>query len=119
MKQRCSCRSVAAGQLELTLSGFANQVEVVDTHTHILSTFEAYLAKYPEGSHASVKAFVKALLMSDDTNRIHSVVDVWCEAPLKQKWLEVVASLGELKEEGLRYSFVVGESAELFSHRRG
>ncbi|ORY88824.1 hydrolase [Leucosporidium creatinivorum] len=85
-----------------------SSVELVDTHTHVASTFEAYRAKYPEGAHTTIKSFVKALLMSDETNKLSAVVDVWCEAPLKAEWLETVDSLGELKEEGLSYSFVVG-----------
>jgi hypothetical protein len=83
---------------------------LIDTHTHVLSTWEAYQAKYPNGAHTSVKDFVKALLMPDETNKITAVVDVWCEAPLKSEWLETVDSLGELKEDGFNYSFVVGES---------
>lgn len=83
-------------------------VELFDTHTHVLSTFEAYASKYPEGNHANVKDFVKALLRSEDTNKVDGVIDVWCEAPMADAWDQVVASLGELKDDGLScaYRFV-------------
>ncbi|GAA5855491.1 hypothetical protein JCM8547_007858 [Rhodosporidiobolus lusitaniae] len=83
------------------------QVELVDTHTHVLSTFHAYQEKYPEGQHVeSIQSFVKATLP-----HMHSVVDVWCEAPMRVNWKEVVGQLSELKKEdpnGLNYYFVVG-----------
>ncbi|GAA6002174.1 hypothetical protein JCM10207_003109 [Rhodosporidiobolus poonsookiae] len=82
------------------------QVELVDTHTHVLSTFLAYKEKYPEGQHQSVKDFVKATLPNMD-----AVVDVWCEAPMKADWSDVVESLVQLKEEDASapaYHFVVG-----------
>jgi hypothetical protein len=64
------------------------------------------LEKYPDGQHRDVKSFVKATLPS-----MHSVVDVWCEAPMRENWKETVDALSELKKEdpsSLNYHFVVG-----------
>ncbi|KAM0754802.1 Metallo-dependent hydrolase [Meredithblackwellia eburnea MCA 4105] len=86
-------------------------VELVDTHTHILSTYAAYTAKYPppDHTHQTIKSFAKDVLQS---HGITHVVDVWCEAPMVKNWREVVDSLSELnkddKDEGMKYSFVVG-----------
>jgi hypothetical protein len=106
------------------------QVELVDTHTHVLSTFHACsfplfspssfvrspifppidVEKYPRGQHQNVKDFVKATLPN-----MTSVVDVWCEAPMRENWKETVETLSELKEEdpsSLNYHFVVGASPD-------
>ncbi|GAA5884680.1 hypothetical protein JCM6882_005347 [Rhodosporidiobolus microsporus] len=82
------------------------QVELVDTHTHVLSTFLAYKDKYPEGEHQTIQSFVSATLPT-----MSAVVDVWCEAPMTASWREVVDSLSDLKKENpkaLDYHFVVG-----------
>ncbi|GAA5976530.1 hypothetical protein JCM5350_001720 [Sporobolomyces pararoseus] len=84
-------------------------VEIIDTHTHIYSTFEAYREKYPEGKLNSVKEFVQAALRSTESNQLKAVVDVWCEAanPFdRPEWNETVQSLIEL--EGLDYHYVIG-----------
>ncbi|GAA5967381.1 hypothetical protein JCM11641_000528 [Rhodosporidiobolus odoratus] len=83
-----------------------SQVELVDTHTHVLSTFLAYRERYPDGKYDNIKDFVQATLP-----HMHSVVDVWCEAPMTAQWREVVDSLRELRSQdpkGLGYHFVVG-----------
>jgi hypothetical protein len=44
-----------------------------------------------------------------------SVVDVWCEAPMRENWKETVETLSELKKEdpsSLNYHFVVGASPD-------
>lgn len=89
-------------------------VELVDSHTHVLSTYLSYIKSYPDRTHESIQAFVKALLASQDSNKVAAVVDVWCEAPLVANWREIVDSLTELKSEGLSYHFVVGEQEARF-----
>ncbi|GAA5948268.1 hypothetical protein JCM10213_002214 [Rhodosporidiobolus nylandii] len=91
---------------ELKALAEGDQVELVDTHTHVLSTFKAYKEKYPDGQHQNIKDFVKATLPN-----MHAIVDVWCEAPMDPDWKDVVDSLVELQKEdprGLKYHFVVG-----------
>ncbi|GAA5869682.1 hypothetical protein JCM16303_000547 [Sporobolomyces ruberrimus] len=84
-------------------------VEIIDTHTHIWSIFEAYREKYPEGKHTTVKDFVQATLLSPESNRVEAVVDVWCEAddPFQRpEWNETVTTLSEL--DGFSYHYVIG-----------
>ncbi|GAA5898855.1 TatD family hydrolase [Sporobolomyces salmoneus] len=84
-------------------------VEIVDTHTHIYSTFLAYRERYPEGKHSNVRDFVQAVLCSPESNQLQSVVDVWCEAenPFdRPEWKETVQSLTDL--DGLDYRYVIG-----------
>ncbi|GAA6010253.1 hypothetical protein JCM11491_005412 [Sporobolomyces phaffii] len=87
----------------------AQHVEVIDTHTHVYSTFKAYRDKYPEGQHKTVRDFVQATLLSPDTKRVHKIVDVWCEAEnpfVRPEWNETVQSLSDL--DGLDYHYVIG-----------
>ncbi|GAA6038934.1 hypothetical protein JCM8097_000581 [Rhodosporidiobolus ruineniae] len=91
---------------ELKALAEGNEVELVDTHTHVLSTFLTYKEKYPEGQHTTVQDFVKATLPN-----MSAVVDVWCEAPMVGNWQEIVGSLSDLKQadpSALDYYFVVG-----------
>ncbi|GAA5821318.1 hypothetical protein JCM11251_004569 [Rhodosporidiobolus azoricus] len=97
---------VLPSHAELKALPDGEQIELVDTHTHVLSTFLAYKEKYPEGQHQTIQEFVKATLPTMD-----AVVDVWCEAPMTSSWREVVDLLSELKKEdptALNYHFVVG-----------
>ncbi|TFL03775.1 Metallo-dependent hydrolase [Pterulicium gracile] len=83
---------------------------IVDTHTHILSTFQTYRAKYKEGKHATVFDFIKAVTVEQN---VQSIVDVWCEAPVEKEWKELADSAvgeEERKEKwgGVEYWFVMG-----------
>ncbi|KAF7377499.1 hypothetical protein MSAN_00171900 [Mycena sanguinolenta] len=74
---------------------------IVDTHTHLASTFEAYRAKYPAGRGLYAPAGVEAM------------VDVWCEAPVRPIWKEFAdaALRDEERAEkwgGVDYWFVMG-----------
>ncbi|GAA5949728.1 hypothetical protein JCM21900_003275 [Sporobolomyces salmonicolor] len=89
--------------------GTQGSVELVDTHTHVLSTFRAYREKYPDGAYSTVADFIRAHLQGEGSNRVQAVVDVWCEAEApseRPEWKETVDSLSAL--EGLDYRFVVG-----------
>ncbi|GAA6061423.1 hypothetical protein JCM10212_004481 [Sporobolomyces blumeae] len=84
-------------------------VEIIDTHTHVWSTFNAYREKYPQGQHETVKDFVKATLCDDNSNRISKLVDVWCEAKdpaARPEFADVVDSLSALDQ--LEYRYVIG-----------
>lgn len=72
---------------------------VVDTHTHIASTYEAYVARYKgkidEGqgqwvdptdskeTGPSPYTFLRAMFAE---RNVEAVVDVWCEAPVRKEW---------------------------------
>lgn len=80
---------------------------VVDTHTHIVTSFSTYRTAYssPLAQLDSIEEFVRKLVLEQS---VSAVVDVFCEAPMIHDWQSVVASLGALKAEGFRYSFVAG-----------
>jgi TatD DNase family protein len=80
-------------------------VPLVDTHTHVLSTFDAYRAAYPAGAHADVFALARGLLAP---RGVRTLVDVWCEAPVLPAWREL-ADAGE-KWGDINYRFVMGMS---------
>jgi TatD DNase family protein len=76
--------------------------EIVDTHTHLHSTYEAYRTAYPDGTHADVHALARALYAG---RGVRAVVDVWCEAPVLGAWRAFADSdaWGEMA-----YYFVMG-----------
>ncbi|KAF8151344.1 hypothetical protein B0H34DRAFT_801104 [Crassisporium funariophilum] len=83
---------------------------IVDTHTHVASTFENYRQRYKEGQHATVYEFIRAMYAN---RQVEAIVDVWCEAPVQKIWKEFADSA--LKPEdresiwgGLEYWFVMG-----------
>lgn len=84
-------------------------VPIVDTHTHLLSTFSTYKAKYPSGRHATdVWSFARGMLQG---RGVHALVDVWCEAPVMPAWRELADSAGDAAKWGdTEYWFVMGAS---------
>ncbi|KAF7330612.1 hypothetical protein MSAN_02455000 [Mycena sanguinolenta] len=83
---------------------------IVDTHTHLASTFEAYRHKYPSGQYETVYDFVKGLYAPAG---VEAMVDVWCEAPVRPIWKEFAdaAVVDEERAErwgGVEYWFVMG-----------
>lgn len=72
---------------------------IVDTHTHVASTYEAYVSRYkskkeegqgkwidPAGSKEtgpSPYTFLRAMFTE---RNVEAVVDVWCEAPVRKEW---------------------------------
>ncbi|KAF7299212.1 hypothetical protein MIND_00869900 [Mycena indigotica] len=83
---------------------------IVDTHTHLASTFEAYRHKYPDGKYADVFDFVRGLY---SPGGVQEIIDVWCEAPVRPIWREFAdAALTEQDRQekwgGMGYWFVMG-----------
>ncbi|KAJ7100751.1 hypothetical protein B0H15DRAFT_944039 [Mycena belliarum] len=94
----------------LTHPAVSSTAPIVDTHTHLASTFELYRHKYPEGQYTTVFDFVRGLYVPAG---VQEIVDVWCEAPVRQLWREFADSA--LTEEsrrdlwgGMGYWFVMG-----------
>lgn len=74
---------------------------IVDTHTHLLSTYDEYKRKYPAGNFVlSLSDFVQGLYIGVD-----AIVDVWCEAPVRSVWKE----FAETDFGTVQYWFVMGE----------
>ncbi|KAJ7843124.1 hypothetical protein B0H14DRAFT_3086592 [Mycena olivaceomarginata] len=83
---------------------------IVDTHTHLASTFEAYRHKYPAGDYTTVYDFVRGLYVPAGVTEI---VDVWCEAPVRPLWREFADSAVTEEQRrdlwgGMGYWFVMG-----------
>lgn len=84
-----------------------NRTPVVDTHTHLTSTFEAYQKYYKPGKFEDIWSFVRAMYEGRD---VQAIVDVWCEAPVRLKEWKMLVESAEKKElwGGTEYWFVMG-----------
>ena len=83
---------------------------IIDTHTHLLTTFSSYKTKYPTGKYDSLWDFVRGAYHG---RNVKAVVDVWCEAPVQRAWKEVADSAlsahdRAVKWGGIEYWFVMG-----------
>jgi TatD DNase family protein len=83
---------------------------IVDTHTHLVSTFAAYKQRYKDGKFENIYDLVRGLYRGKN---VAALVDVWCEAPVQRVWKEVADSAiteGDRAEKwgGLEYWFVMG-----------
>ncbi|EMD36113.1 hypothetical protein CERSUDRAFT_116016 [Gelatoporia subvermispora B] len=100
----------AASEEHLFLPAHAATTSIVDTHTHLVSTYSAYRSKYPDGKYATIPDFVRELYKGKN---VEAIVDVWCEAPVQQVWTELAdATLNDQTRMeswgGLQYYFVMG-----------
>lgn len=87
---------------------------IIDTHTHLISTFASYRSKYKSGKYDTVFELVRGLY---NGRNVEAIVDVWCEAPVQKIWKEIADSA--LSEEGrgelwggINYWFVMGTSTK-------
>lgn len=106
-------KSKTPGEEHLLLPEHATKgSSIVDTHTHLLSTFAQYRERYPAGKYETVYDFVRDLYA--DLN-VEAVVDVWCEAPVVKDYLELADSAhrGDERWGGIEYWFVMGEHRSL------
>ncbi|KAI0330165.1 hypothetical protein GY45DRAFT_1371002 [Cubamyces sp. BRFM 1775] len=83
---------------------------IVDTHTHLLSTFSFYRSKYKQGKYETVYDFVREMYKD---RGVEAIVDVYCEAPVQTQWRELADSALSEKDRktrwgGLEYWFVMG-----------
>ncbi|KAI0058157.1 Metallo-dependent hydrolase [Artomyces pyxidatus] len=100
------------GEESLILPSHASgtQTPIVDTHTHLVSTFAAYRQKYKDGKHETIFDFVRSTYAG---HKVEAIVDVWCEAPVQKVWREIADSAltteGREKDwGGIEYWFVMG-----------
>lgn len=108
-------KSTLPAEENLLLPTPPSSLDIVDTHTHLASTFEAYRRKYKEGKYQTVYDLVQGLYA--DRN-VEAIVDVWCEAPVQKIWKELADSALEAKSRkdlwgGMEYWFVMGISVIL------
>lgn len=83
---------------------------IVDTHTHLLSTFSEYRRKYPAGKFETIFDFVRGVYHEKN---VAAIVDVYCEAPVQKAWKELADSaLSEQDRKDkwgdVEYWFVMG-----------
>ncbi|KAI1796490.1 hypothetical protein LXA43DRAFT_879704 [Ganoderma leucocontextum] len=88
---------------------------IVDTHTHLLSTYSFYRSKYKQARYTTVYDFVRELYKD---RGVDAIVDVYCEAPKLKTWKEIADSALTEKARremwgGLEYWFVMGTSCPM------
>jgi hypothetical protein len=94
-------------EAHLLLPAYAINASIVDTHTHLVSTFAQYQSKYKGGKYETIYDFVRGLYHG---RKVESIVDVWCEAPVQTVWRELADSALKKDERwsGIEYWFVMG-----------
>ncbi|KAI6102287.1 hypothetical protein EV401DRAFT_2061234 [Pisolithus croceorrhizus] len=97
--------------LLLPLHSTAATTPVVDTHTHLLTTYSWYRSKYVTGKFNDIYEFVRGLYVG---RNVKAIVDVWCEPPMPRSWKELADSAISPRDRatkwgGVDYWFVMGE----------
>ncbi|KAI6026081.1 hypothetical protein EDC04DRAFT_2573542 [Pisolithus marmoratus] len=97
--------------LLLPLHRTAATTPVVDTHTHLLTTYSWYRSKYSTGKFNDIYEFVRGLYVG---RNVKAIVDVWCEPPVPRAWKELADSAispadRATKWGGVDYWFVMGD----------
>jgi len=106
--------------LLLPLHSTTATTPVIDTHTHLITTYSWYRSKFPTAQFGNIFEFVRGLY---DGRNIKAIVDVWCEPPMPPMWKELADSAiapedRALKWGGMDYWFVMGEPLFISSRYR-
>lgn len=96
--------------LLLPLHSTTTTTPVIDTHTHLLTTYSWYRSKFPTAQFSDIFEFVRGFYGG---RNIKAIVDVWCEPPMPRMWKELADSAiapedRALKWGGIDYWFVMG-----------
>ncbi|KAG7090299.1 hypothetical protein E1B28_011897 [Marasmius oreades] len=88
----------------------STSTSIVDTHTHLASTYETYRSKFKNAKYETVYDFVKGMYQD---KKVEAIVDVWCEAPVRRVWKEFADSALDEEDRrtkwgGVDYWFVMG-----------
>jgi len=110
-------KSSTPGEENLLLPTPPSTAKIVDTHTHLASTFQFYQTRYKEGQHKDVFSFLRAMY---EGRNVEAIVDVWCEAPVRPMWKEFADSAlskedRESKWAGIEYWFALGVFRSILS----
>lgn len=101
-------KSSTPGEENLLLPAPPSTLPIVDTHTHVASTYEFYRIRYKEAKHDTVYSFLKGMFQD---RSVEAVVDVWCEAPVRPQWKEFADAAVDLEKwGGTQYWFAIGMS---------
>jgi TatD DNase family protein len=101
-------KSNTPGEEHLLMPTPPTTLPIVDTHTHILSTYQTYRSKYNKDGlndkFPTIYDFVNGMCKE---RNVEGIVDVWCEpGAWGQMWKELADSK---KWDGISYNFVLGE----------
>jgi TatD DNase family protein len=101
---------IVPDEQHLLLPASDRTAAIIDTHTHIASTFAAYRSKYNAGKYETAPEFVRAMCNGQN---VEAVIDVWCEAPVQKFWREFADSALTTEDRqniwgGIEYWFVMG-----------
>jgi len=106
------------GEEHLLLPTPLSSLGIVDTHTHIASTYSFYRQRYKGGKHENVFDFIKAMY---EGRNVEAVVDVWCEAPVQKMWKMFADAVLTPEDRqscwgGIEYWFAMGELAVFYGY---
>jgi TatD DNase family protein len=87
-----------------------SSLAIIDTHTHLASTFAFYRRYYKDGKYNDVFEFIRSIY---EGRNVESIVDVWCEAPVQKSWKTFADSALNPEDRetiwgGMNYWFVIG-----------
>ena len=90
-----------------------SSLPIVDTHTHLATTFQFYQRKYKEGKYQDTLEFVRKLY---EGRNVEAIVDVWCEPPILNIWKELADSALKVESRAdvwgeTEYWFAMGQCA--------
>lgn len=102
--------STTPGEQYLLLPTPPSTLSIVDTHTHVAPTYEYYRGRYKQGKYTTVYDFVRSMYQG---RNVESIVDVWCDAPVRKDWKEFADSALSHEDRqkvwgGTEYWFVLG-----------
>lgn len=88
-----------------------SKLPVIDSHSHLLSTYFAYKTEYPDGKFAgSVHDFVRGFYGGKN---IEAIVDVWWEVPVRKEWKALADSaVNSQLWCGIEYYCTIGVSSQ-------
>lgn len=119
-------RLILWAKTRLISSSICAATPIVDTHTHLHSTWSEYRRVYGTGRYETLKDFIKGYyggprttedVLPTPTVPIKSLVDVWCEAPvLTNEWRQLADSALTPQSRAehwgdIDYWFVMGKCA--------
>ena len=109
-------KSNTPGEEHLLLPTPPSPLGIVDTHTHLVTTYSFYRQRYKEGKHENVFDFIKAMY---EGRNVEAIVDVWCDAPVQKSWKTFADSALTPEDRqsqwgGIEYWFALGELAVFY-----
>ena len=104
-------KNVIRSEEDLLLPTPPSASAIVDTHTHLASTFAFYQKYYKDGKCNDAFEFIRKIY---EGRQVDSIIDVWC-APVQLEWKPFADSALKAEDRetiwgGINYWFVIGKS---------